>query len=126
MRLEEWRGVVARIAERSSLGAVTLLVDMAYFAYGAHEPRAFLRELRPLLGKAALLFARSASKTFTHYGLRVGALVARLADAKERAVTENALELLVAAERGPTGTRGGQSAVTRLLTDRPAPGGSVR
>jgi aromatic-amino-acid transaminase len=118
MRLEEWRGVVARVVERSSLGAVTLLVDMAYFAYGAHEPRAFLRELRPLLGKAALLFAWSASKTFTHYGLRVGALVACLADAKERAVTENALSY---SSRGTWSncTRGGQAAVTRLLTDGP-------
>ena len=84
MRPDEWRAVVERLVARSSDGAITLLVDMAYFAYGAGDPRAFLRELVPLLGKVALLFAWSASKTFTHYGLRVGALVACIADEKER------------------------------------------
>src|SRR5262249_8528078 len=76
MRAEEWRAVVERLLARSSEAPITLLVDMAYFAYNAHDPRAFLKELRPLLGKVGLLFAWSASKTFTHYGLRVGAIVA--------------------------------------------------
>ena len=118
MRIEEWRAVVARLVERSSQGAITLLVDMAYFAYGAHDPRAFLRELAPLLGKVALLFAWSASKTFTHYGLRVGALVACLEDEAERKTTEAALSY---SSRGTWSncSRGGQAAVTRLLTDRP-------
>jgi aromatic-amino-acid transaminase len=117
MRPEEWRAVVERLVARAADGAVTLLVDMAYFAYGAREPRAFLRELRPLLGKVALLFAWSASKTFTHYGLRVGALVACIADERERALTENALSY---SSRGTWSNcnRGGMAAVTRLLTDR--------
>jgi aromatic-amino-acid transaminase len=117
MRPEEWRAVVERLVARSAQGAITLLVDMAYFAYGAGDPRAFLRELVPLLGKVALLFAWSASKTFTHYGLRVGALVACIADEKERALTENAFSY---SSRGTWSncTRGGQAAVTRLLTDR--------
>ncbi|MGO8999291.1 MAG: pyridoxal phosphate-dependent aminotransferase [Polyangiaceae bacterium] len=118
MHPEEWRAVVERLVARSSQGAITLLVDMAYFAYGARDPRAFLRELVPLLGKVALLFAWSASKTFTHYGLRVGALVACIADEKERALTENAFSY---SSRGTWSncTRGGQAAITRLLTDRP-------
>jgi aromatic-amino-acid transaminase len=118
MHPEEWRAVVERLVARSSQGAITLLVDMAYFAYGARDPRAFLRELVPLLGKVALLFAWSASKTFTHYGLRVGALVASIADEKERALTENAFSY---SSRGTWSncTRGGQAAITRLLTDRP-------
>jgi aromatic-amino-acid transaminase len=121
MRPSEWRAVVERLVERSSRSAdsaITLLVDMAYFAYGAQEPRAFLRELVPLLGKVGLLFAWSASKTFTHYGLRVGALVACFADEKERALTENAFSY---SARGTWSncTRGGQAAIARLLTDRP-------
>jgi aromatic-amino-acid transaminase len=117
MRAEEWRAVVERIAARSSLGEITLLVDMAYCAYGARDPRELLRELVPLLGKAALLFAWSASKTYTHYGLRVGALVACIADEKERKATENAFSY---SSRGTWSncTRGGQAAITRLLTDR--------
>ena len=74
----EWKAVVECILARAKDGAVTLLVDTAYFAYNPRDPRAFLAHLRPLLGKVGLLFAWSASKTFTHYGLRVGALVAPL------------------------------------------------
>jgi aromatic-amino-acid transaminase len=116
MRPSEWRAVVERLVARSSQGTITLLVDMAYAAYGASDPRALLRELGPLLGKVGLLFAWSASKAFTHYGLRVGALVACIADEKERAQTENALSY---SSRGTWSNcvRGGQSAIARCLTD---------
>jgi aromatic-amino-acid transaminase len=117
MRAEEWRAVVERLVARSSMGPITLLVDMAYVAYGARDTRELLRELVPLLGKVAVLFAWSASKTYTHYGLRVGALVACIADEKERKLTENAFSY---SSRGTWSncTRGGQTAITRLLTDR--------
>jgi aromatic-amino-acid transaminase len=116
MRAEEWRAVVERLVARSAQAPITLLVDMAYFAYGAHDPRAFLKELRPLLGKVGLLFAWSASKTFTHYGLRVGAIVACVPDPAERAATEAALSYSC---RGTWSncSRGGMRAITRLLTD---------
>ncbi len=116
MRPDEWRGVVERLLSHAHRAPITLLVDTAYFMYGAREPRAFLKELRPLVGKVALLFAWSASKSFTHYGLRVGALVACVTDANEREKTEAAL---VYSCRGTWSncTRGGQSAITRLLTD---------
>ena len=116
MRTDEWRAVVAVLDRHASRGSVSLLVDMAYFAYGSGEPRAFMQELLPLLGKAALLFAWSASKTFTHYGLRVGALVACEPDPTERARTEAALSY---ACRGTWSNcnRGGLAAITRLLVD---------
>ena len=115
MRPEEWRAVTERLLAHAD-APITLLVDTAYFLYGAREPRAFLKELRPLVGKIALLFAWSASKSFTHYGLRVGALVACIADDAERQKTEAAL---VYSCRGTWSncTRGGQSAIARLLTD---------
>ncbi|MBS2016426.1 MAG: aminotransferase class I/II-fold pyridoxal phosphate-dependent enzyme [Deltaproteobacteria bacterium] len=117
MRPEEWRAVVDRLVARANDGPVTLLVDTAYFEYAARpDPRGFLQELRPLLGKVGLAFAWSASKTFTHYGLRVGAIVACVPDAKERAATEAAFSYSC---RGTWSncTRGGMSAVTRLLSD---------
>jgi len=116
MRPEEWRSVVERLLAHANDAPVTLLVDMAYFAYAAGDPRAFLKELRPLLGKAGLLFAWSASKTYTHYGLRVGALVACVPDAKERAATEAAFSYSC---RGTWSncSRGGMKAVTRMLVD---------
>ncbi|HVH41524.1 MAG TPA: aminotransferase class I/II-fold pyridoxal phosphate-dependent enzyme [Labilithrix sp.] len=116
MRPDEWRAVVERLVARSGEAPITLLVDMAYFAYNAHEPRAFLKELRPLLGKVGLLFAWSASKTYTHYGLRVGALVACVPDPAERAATDAALCYSC---RGTWSncSRGGMRAITRLLTE---------
>lgn len=118
MRAEEWRKVVERLVAHADEAPITLLVDMAYFAYAPtnSNPRAFLKELRPLLGKVGLLFAWSASKTFTHYGLRVGGLVACVPDARERAATEAALSYSC---RGTWSncTRGGMKAITRLLAD---------
>ncbi|MDF1702811.1 MAG: aminotransferase class I/II-fold pyridoxal phosphate-dependent enzyme, partial [Planctomycetota bacterium] len=66
--------------------------------------------------------AWSASKSFTHYGLRVGALVAVVPDEAQRAAIQTALG---AACRGTWSNcnRGGLVAITRLLTDpvlRPA------
>lgn len=116
MRPEEWRAVVERLVARSGQAPITLLVDTAYFAYAPGDPRAFLKELRPLLGKVGLLFAWSASKTFTHYGLRVGAIVSCVEDGKERAATEAALSYSC---RGTWSncSRGGMRAVTRLLAE---------
>jgi len=116
MRPTEWRAVVEKLVAKSDQAPITLLVDMAYFAYNANDPRAFLKELRPLLGKVGLLFAWSASKTFTHYGLRVGALVACVPDPAARAATDSALCYSC---RGTWSncTRGGMRAITRLLTE---------
>jgi aromatic-amino-acid transaminase len=111
---EEWRQVAALLLRHQGQ-PVTLLVDMAYWLYGAAEPRAFLSALEPLLGRVGLLFAWSASKSYTHYGLRVGALLACPGDA-ERAPTEAALAYSC---RGTWSNcnRGGMWAVTRLLRD---------
>ncbi len=119
MTPDEWRAVVERLGAHASEAPITLLVDTAYFAYAARpDPRAFLKELRPLLGKVGLAFAWSASKTFTHYGLRVGAIVACVPDEKERASTEAAFSYSC---RGTWSncTRGGMRAVTRLLDEPP-------
>lgn len=115
---DEWRAVAERLATRASEGPLTLLVDCAYFLYGARaEARAFMRHLRPLVARGAtVLFAWSASKSFTHYGLRVGALVACVGDAAERASVEAALSYSC---RGTWSNcnRGGLAAITRLLVD---------
>jgi aromatic-amino-acid transaminase len=114
MDAREWRAVVERLEARSSEGPITLLVDMAYFLYNARDPRAFLDELRPLLGKVGLLFAWSASKSFTHYGLRVGALVACEPDPAARAATDAAFCYSC---RGTWSncSRGGMHAIAQLM-----------
>ncbi len=116
MSQPEWRALTECLVRRAAEGPITLLVDTAYLAYSAGDPRAFLKELHPLLGKVMLLFAWSASKTFTMYGLRVGAIVACVPDAKERATTEAAFSYSC---RGTWSNcnAGGLLAITRLLTD---------
>jgi aromatic-amino-acid transaminase len=116
MQPAEWRAVVGRLIAHAEQAPVTLLVDCAYLEYVGGDPRAFLRELVPLVGRVGLLFAWSASKTFTHYGLRVGALIACIPDDKERAITEAALSY---SSRGTWSNcnRGGLAAITRLLVD---------
>jgi aromatic-amino-acid transaminase len=113
---DEWRAVVECLSARAEQGPVTLLVDCAYFLYSARDPRAFLRHLRPLAARASVLFAWSASKSFTHYGLRVGALVACVADEADRRKVESALSY---SSRGAWSNcnHGGLSAITRLLAD---------
>lgn len=116
MTRAEWDGVVRAALAHAERAPVALVVDNAYSAYAAGDPRACFGALEPLLGKAALMFAWSASKSFTHYGLRVGALVVCEPDAAERKTTEAALSY---SSRGTWSNcnRGGLAAITRLLTD---------
>lgn len=116
MRGSEWQRVVRVLAKHAEAAPITLLVDMAYYAYAAGDPRAFLSELTPLLGKVLLTFAWSASKSFTHYGLRVGALVACAPDEKLQKTLAAALSYSC---RGTWSNcnRGGLSAITRLLVE---------
>jgi aromatic-amino-acid transaminase len=116
MSQKEWRALTECLVRRSAEGPLTLLVDTAYLSYSAGDPRAFLRELHPLLGKVMLLFAWSASKTYTMYGLRVGAIMACIPDPKERSMTEAAFSYSC---RGTWSNcnAGGLVAITRLLTD---------
>ncbi len=117
MSRTEWQGVTATLLKHAESGPVTLLVDMAYALYGADDWRAFLHELKPLLGRVGLLFAWSASKSFTHYGLRIGALVACEPDEARRTQIQAALAY---ACRGTWSNcnRGGLSAITQLLQDK--------
>ncbi len=123
MSREDWAAVTDVLARHADAGALTVLLDAAYSAYGpAGDVSAPLAALEPLVDRLLVLVAWTASKTFTHYGLRVGALVAIVPDAAERAETNAALTY---ACRGTWSNcnRGGIVAVTRLLTDpvlRPA------
>lgn len=113
LTIDEWRAVVKTLLAQADK-PITLLVDMAYWLYSASEPRAFLAELEPLLGKVGLLFSWSASKSFTHYGLRVGSLIACEPDETRRAQVAGALAY---STRGNWSNcvHGGQWAIQQLL-----------
>jgi len=116
MTAGEWRSVVDCLVARASTATVTLVVDCAYLLYGPGDSKPWAARLRPLAGKVPILFAWTASKSYTHYGLRVGALVACVADDGERAMIASALSYSC---RGTWSNcnRGGLVAITRLLVD---------
>jgi aromatic-amino-acid transaminase len=116
MRASEWDAVRHSLESVAAKVPTTLLVDVAYWLYGSGDPRAFLQHLLPLSGKAALAFAWSASKSFTSYGSRVGALVVADPDADRRKRTFDALSYSC---RGTWSNCNhlGMLAITRLLTD---------
>jgi aromatic-amino-acid transaminase len=116
MNEDDWRSMVEVVGKHASRGPVAIVLDAAYSAYAKDGTGTALRALESLLGRALVLVAWSASKTFTHYGLRVGALVALHPDAKERKRIESALGY---ACRGTWSNcnRGGMTAVTRLLRE---------
>lgn len=83
LSLKDWEGVAKIISDISDSKKITLVVDIAYidFAGDEKETREFIDVLKTLpKGKVLTLFAYSASKTFTFYGFRCGALVAMSKD----------------------------------------------
>jgi aromatic-amino-acid transaminase len=117
MSVEDGEGVASLVARHAARAPVAVVLDGAYCEYGpAGGLERPVAALARLCERALLLVAWTASKTFTHYGLRVGALLAVVPDAAQRADVQAAFTF---ACRGTWSNcnRGGMSAVTRLLTD---------
>jgi aromatic-amino-acid transaminase len=112
----EWQAVVEVVARHADRGPVALVLDVAYARYGAGDLGAAVDRVLPLAGKALVLFAWSASKAFTAYGLRVGALVAVHPEPAER---DRLLNAFAYACRGTWSNcnAGGMAAVTKVLVD---------
>ena len=55
----DWERVRESVLRHAATGPITVLLDIAYADYGAHDDKAFLNEVEPLLGKVALLFSLS-------------------------------------------------------------------
>lgn len=112
----DWDKAAEVIGHHAERAPVAVLLDAAYSAYGPNKLDVPLNRLEKLAERALTLVAWSASKSFTHYGLRVGSLVAVIPDEKERARVRAALGY---ASRGSWSNcnRGGMAAIARLLTD---------
>jgi len=119
MTAADWRGAADAIGRAAAKGPVAVVLDAAYAAYGS-TPGVLgpIAALEAVADRALVLVAWSASKSFTHYGLRVGALVALVPDDVERARIGAALAY---ACRGTWSNcnRGGMAAVARLLVEPP-------
>jgi aromatic-amino-acid transaminase len=112
---EEWDGVAEVLASVPLPVPVTLLLDVAYLRYAREEPT-WWPAVERVMDRGAVLLAWTASKTFTQYGARVGALVGLHRDDDTRDEMARALNF---AARGTWSAcnHAGQHAVTRLLVE---------
>jgi aspartate/tyrosine/aromatic aminotransferase len=113
---DEWRAITDVVARQAERAPVALLVDVAYAKYGATTLDGCVDRVLSLSGKALVLFAWSASKSFTQYGLRVGALVAVHPDVDERTRVRNALGYSCRGTWSNCNATG-MAAIARLLRD---------
>ncbi len=112
----EWSDVTDVVVRAADRVPVTVLMDCAYLKFGGDAIAAWDDALPRLLEATTVLFAWTASKTFTQYGLRVGALIACHRDAEERVRLTNAFNYTSRATWSNC-NRIGIRAVTDLLTD---------
>ena len=73
MSARDWEAVVEVVGRHAERAPVTVVLDAAYSAYGPSGGMAApIAALESVTDRALVAVAWSASKTFTHYGLRVG------------------------------------------------------
>lgn len=111
----EWRRVAETLREAGRRAPVTVLLDIAYFRFGGASATTWLDAVPTLLETATVLVAWTASKTFTQYGARVGALVALHRDDEARAQIRNALAFTCRSTWSNCNHLG-QDAFTELMT----------
>lgn len=116
MTPRDWAAVAAVLERYSSRAPITVVLDSVYAAFSPVGNSYAMAALEPLIDKLLLTMAWSASKSFTCYGLRVGALVAVRRDRNERQRIQSTLAGH-ACGTWANCNRGGLAAVARLLTD---------
>ncbi len=112
----EWDDVTTVVAGASKKGPVTVAIDGAYALYGARDLAQDRDRILRMADHALVVFAWSASKSFTQYGARVGAIVAFCPDEADRRRVASALSF---SSRGTWSTcnAAGMSAITRALVE---------
>jgi aromatic-amino-acid transaminase len=113
---EDWGAVEQVLARHATRGPIVVLLDVAYSYYAEEGLGIAIESLERLSDKLLVAFAWSASKSFTQYGLRVGALVTVVPEEVERKRIENAMTYSC---RGlwSNCNAAGLAAITRVLTE---------
>lgn len=108
--------VVSLLKKLAPAGPISLVLDVAYERYGTKTIDQTRDIFMSAAGDILLLFAWSASKSFTQYGLRTGALVAVHPEEKIRRSIEAALGFTC---RGTWSTcnAAGMAAIARVLSE---------
>jgi len=111
----EWKAVSAIVGDAGRRAPVGFLLDNAYAAFGSGENR-WTAHVPRMLESATVLVGWTASKTFSLYGARVGALIALAPDGEGGDRLRSALGFSCRATWSNC-NHAGQHAVTQLLTD---------
>jgi aromatic-amino-acid transaminase len=112
----DWANVADVLHKHSRRAPICVLLDTVYAAFSAHGTRRALSALEPLADRLLLLLAWSASKSFTGYGLRAGALIAVAPDAREHKAIRDTLAAQCCGTWANC-NRGGLAAVARVLAE---------
>ncbi|HET6331769.1 MAG TPA: pyridoxal phosphate-dependent aminotransferase [Polyangiales bacterium] len=112
----DWLAVAEVLERHSKRGPIAVVLDAVYGAFAPEGLNPALDALEPLADQVLLTIAWSASKTFTCYGLRAGALVAI---APDRAVRNSVRDTIACHCCGTWANcnRGALAALIRLLQE---------
>ncbi|MBQ0078340.1 MAG: tRNA (guanosine(46)-N7)-methyltransferase TrmB [Eubacterium sp.] len=119
LTLEDWDNVVAVLTELAATGkTICLVVDMAYidFAGDEEEYRQFLPKLDTMPENVLPIIAYSASKTYTLYGARCGAMICM---AKTQEIADEFKQVTEFSSRGSwsNGNRAAQVMISKIYSD---------
>jgi aromatic-amino-acid transaminase len=114
---EDWDKVIALARRHAADGEnrIALLVDMAYIDFAGEGSRDFMAKLGGLEENVICLFAYSASKSYTMYGLRNGAL---LCLSSSEGIADEFYYSCAFSNRGiwSNGTRGAMAVIAKIYS----------
>jgi isopropylmalate/homocitrate/citramalate synthase/aspartate/tyrosine/aromatic aminotransferase len=116
MSKADWTAVAGVLRDASARAPVTVVLDAVYSAYMPEGLEVALSVLEPLAEQLLLSIAWSASKSFTSYGMRTGALTVVVPKASQRARIRDTLACQCCGTWANC-NRGALVSITRLLTE---------
>lgn len=115
---EEWDRIIGLAVEhaKDKEKKIIFLVDIAYIDFAGNESRTFMEKFGGLAENIMVLFAYSASKSYTMYGLRNGAI---LCVTPNEALAEEFFYSCAHSNRGTwsNGTRGAMQVIANIYSD---------
>jgi isopropylmalate/homocitrate/citramalate synthase/aspartate/tyrosine/aromatic aminotransferase len=116
MSPSDWAQVAEVLRHHSVRAPITVVLDGVYSAFAAEGLNVALSALAPLAGQVLIAIAWSASKSFTGYGLRVGALTVVAPSKAERERIRDTIACQCCGTWANC-NRGALVAITRLMRD---------
>lgn len=111
---EEWKEIFNKLNNLNK--EVVLLIDNAYMDYAYNDPKAFFEEFNSINDNVLVLIAASCSKSFSYYGVRLGALIAINNDSEFISKFEN-LASRVARTTWSNASNGAMLTITDVLNN---------